>query len=347
MQRQIAKVSLTAVLRVVLIFQFALFCGYPLSGLCQPLDFSFHKLTEEDGVPLSDEFFFFRDSKDYVWIGSDDGLFRFDGHTLIPYRQQPDQPRSLPDNRITSRCFESSEGDLWFTTYSGLVLYSREKEEFITYTTPLLQDSYQAFYRDNADRLWLRIGNHPNGSLWFFDLKTHSFIQSIPLTGKACHVIAGEDGQAEYIIQTELPNQPGLTVLELASGKLESIEFLKMPNGASRRQSSPTTGLYRDAQGGLWTGIYDGLGKYTLGRPINTAIAYLDKAIQVDSSINFVTGIVPFQDSLSLVSSYEGLFLFDHKHELFSHQFRSDYDQPGSLPLSEVKSLTRDNASTF
>lgn len=313
----------------------------------QPVDFFFHKLSEEDGIPQSEEYFFYRDTKGYVWIGSDDGLHRFDGQNLESYRQQQDQPSSLPDNRITSQCYKGAGNDLWFTTHRGLVVYHREQEKFELFSVPLHQEPYQAFHHDEENRLWVRVGGQPSGSLWFFDLNTLSFSQSLPLTGKTCQILNGDDGQPAFIVQTELPNQPGLKIIDLASQDEQMVEFLKTSKDVARNRSSPTIGLYPDKDNTIWTGVYNGLGKYRLGDDEITATAYVEKSDQVSTAPSFVTDIVPIQDSFFLVSSDEGLFLFDRKNELFSYQFQSRNDQPGSLPRGGISTLMQDQHATF
>ncbi len=188
---------------------------FSTSSTCvgQSSDFFFHKLTEEDGIPLSEAYFFFRDSRDYVWIGSEDGLLRFDGHNILSYRHQSAIATSLPDNRVTSKCYEDETGDLWFTTQTGLVVYHREEEVFVAYTTPQHQEPYQAFYQDEDQRIWLRVGRQTNGSLWVFDSKTKAFTQSLPLTGTTCKVVDDADKEPSYIVQTALPKQPGLNIV--------------------------------------------------------------------------------------------------------------------------------------
>ena len=68
----------------------------------------------------------FRDHAGNLWIGTFDGLDRFDetADKFYHYRHDPDDPNSIPDNWIWP-IFEDSHGNLWIgTVNSGLCLFA-------------------------------------------------------------------------------------------------------------------------------------------------------------------------------------------------------------------------------
>ncbi|MEQ8909038.1 MAG: two-component regulator propeller domain-containing protein [Vicingaceae bacterium] len=77
------------------------------------------------------------DSLGYLWIGTKDGLHRYDGKQFKIYRPSFNEEKSISDGYITS-LFVDSKGRLWVGTVSGgLNLYDEKKEKFIA----LKQDS--------------------------------------------------------------------------------------------------------------------------------------------------------------------------------------------------------------
>jgi ligand-binding sensor domain-containing protein len=61
-----------------------------------------------------------QDNYGFVWLGTDDGLYRYDGYTLKAYRQDPNNPQSLSDNTVTT-LYKDRAGALWIgTAYGGL-----------------------------------------------------------------------------------------------------------------------------------------------------------------------------------------------------------------------------------
>ncbi len=93
----------------------------------------FNHLTQTDGLSQTTNNVVYTDSRGFVWIGSSNGLNRYDGHRVKVYKYQQDDTHSLPDNYIQSCFFEDDIGDLWFTTYEALVQYVRKHDHFERY----------------------------------------------------------------------------------------------------------------------------------------------------------------------------------------------------------------------
>ena len=53
-----------------------------------------------------------QDRKGYIWIGTRDGLNRFDGYTFKVFRNDPDETETLGSNWITCLGCDMN-GDLW------------------------------------------------------------------------------------------------------------------------------------------------------------------------------------------------------------------------------------------
>src|SRR6478609_3718519 len=57
-------------------------------------------LTTANGLPQATVMTTLRDSRGFVWIGTEDGLMRFDGQQLVRYSRSQEGARSLPGNFI-------------------------------------------------------------------------------------------------------------------------------------------------------------------------------------------------------------------------------------------------------
>ncbi len=62
--------------------------------------------------------FVYQDAKGFLWIGTDDGLNRYDGYTFKIYNHDPADPDSLSDNSVKS-IWEDADGFLWVATFNG------------------------------------------------------------------------------------------------------------------------------------------------------------------------------------------------------------------------------------
>ena len=62
-----------------------------------------------------------QDSRGFVWIGTQDGLNRFDGYTCKIYKHDPADPRTINENWVLAIA-EDSVGVLWVRTMNGAML---------------------------------------------------------------------------------------------------------------------------------------------------------------------------------------------------------------------------------
>ena len=78
----------------------------------------FEHLTIEDGLSQNAGLAIFQDSKGYLWIGTQDGLNRYDGYNFKIYKHDPDDPNSISHNSILA-IEEDQDGYLWIGTWGG------------------------------------------------------------------------------------------------------------------------------------------------------------------------------------------------------------------------------------
>lgn len=68
----------------------------------------------------------------FVWIGTLDGLNRFDGLGFTTYHHDASNPASLTSSAVIS-LYQDSDSTLWIGTSKGLVRYDRARDQFIRY----------------------------------------------------------------------------------------------------------------------------------------------------------------------------------------------------------------------
>jgi len=129
-------------------------------SLDKQLNFNFQKIGLENGLTdVRYNSFIHQDSRGFIWIGSQDGLNRFDGYQVKTYQFES----GMKGKMIQSEFFEDKKGNLWFTTYKSLNCYIRSADTIqpiIIYDEnylPISKD-FKAFYLDQTkDRLWLKV----------------------------------------------------------------------------------------------------------------------------------------------------------------------------------------------
>jgi ligand-binding sensor domain-containing protein/signal transduction histidine kinase len=77
------------------------------------------RLGSEHGLSHNTVYAILQDSRGFVWLGTQDGLDRYDGHEFVAFRHDAADPRSLASNWIGA-LLEDRERRLWVGTRAGL-----------------------------------------------------------------------------------------------------------------------------------------------------------------------------------------------------------------------------------
>ena len=91
--------------------------------ICFGQTLRFNKINSKDGLSQSEVYSFLKDRNGFMWIGTMDGLNRYDGYTIKKYNTNKNDINSLSNNTICALA-EDSLGRIWIGTNDGLnVLY--------------------------------------------------------------------------------------------------------------------------------------------------------------------------------------------------------------------------------
>jgi signal transduction histidine kinase/ligand-binding sensor domain-containing protein/DNA-binding response OmpR family regulator len=101
----------------------------PLLLVANSQSVRFKNLNVEDGLSSNWVKCFLEDSRGFLWIGTSDGLNKYNGYQFETYKYSGDSIESLNDNNINV-IFEDKEKNLWVGTHSGINLYLRDKDRF-------------------------------------------------------------------------------------------------------------------------------------------------------------------------------------------------------------------------
>ena len=70
--------------------------GWPSWSAAGAKPMRFAHLSVDEGLSQTSVFSMFQDRDGFVWLGTEDGLNRFDGQTVTVYKHDPQDPGSLP-----------------------------------------------------------------------------------------------------------------------------------------------------------------------------------------------------------------------------------------------------------
>lgn len=72
----------------------------------------------DDGLSQASVYAVLRDHRGLVWIGTQDGLNRYDGYSIRVFQRDSNDPDSLSDNFVTA-LQEGLDGEIWIGTWAG------------------------------------------------------------------------------------------------------------------------------------------------------------------------------------------------------------------------------------
>jgi diguanylate cyclase (GGDEF)-like protein len=122
---------------------------------------SFRRALIPDDVPAHLCTALAQDREGFLWIGTQDGLVRYDGYSFRVHRSDPEDLRTLGGSYIRT-LLAASDGRLWAGTFSGgLSVYDPATETFTRYRHDprnpgsLSHDRVEGLAEDRSGRLWI------------------------------------------------------------------------------------------------------------------------------------------------------------------------------------------------
>jgi signal transduction histidine kinase/ligand-binding sensor domain-containing protein/CheY-like chemotaxis protein len=118
-------------------------------------------LGTADGLPQGTVYATLQDSQGFVWLATEDGLVRYDGHELVRYARLPTGRGGLSGNYIF-QMIEDAHRDLWIAVKDGgVALWHRDTDRFTVIRhsdsdpRSLASDAVRALVLDARGRIWI------------------------------------------------------------------------------------------------------------------------------------------------------------------------------------------------
>ncbi len=120
----------------------------------------FRSWQREQGLPQNSVRALAQTRDGYIWVGSEDGVARFDGLRFVSFGMR----EGLPGGTVNALCADRV-GALWIATSGGgLTRWRHRKFTTLTVRDGLPSDSVTALVEDNAGQLW--IGTEAGLMVW-------------------------------------------------------------------------------------------------------------------------------------------------------------------------------------
>ena len=125
-------------------------------------DIRFERITTADGLSNTSVNAVVQDQQGFMWIGTQEGLDKYDGYQFTIYRNSPLDSTTLTHNRIESLLVDHA-GTLWIGTADGLNRYDRDHDNFTRYQhdpndpNSLSDNGIMSLFADRAGMLWISV----------------------------------------------------------------------------------------------------------------------------------------------------------------------------------------------
>ncbi|SMD32777.1 Signal transduction histidine kinase [Reichenbachiella faecimaris] len=201
-----------------------------------------------------------KDNQGYLWVGTVNGLNRYDGNEFKVFKNIKNSPNTISDNFI--QAIESDQqGNMWIGTYSGgLNRYDPLTETFVSYRNApkklnsISDDRIHAITQDSKGRLWVGTAR----GLDLYDYENDHFNPYYMLVKDRPKFIRGivaciyEDRDDNIWVGTD----SGLYKIDAETGRF--VGFSHNPSDRSSLSHPYVTSIYQDAASNIWVGTWGG-----------------------------------------------------------------------------------------
>ncbi len=333
-----------------------------LTGYLQAQVYYFENYNVKEGLAQSKVYTIIQDNMGYIWLGTENGVSRFDGNTFINYTTE----NNMASNGVRV-IYQDSDNRLWFGHIGGgITVYFNHSFREVTDKFNLKND-ITSFAEDKNGKFW--ITSHGSGAL-SFPLNEFGTDSLQPVIYK------GKQGLSDRIFSVSSANDSTLFFLTDVGIKKyfdrpQTFDFYRLKG---LPKFFMTTTMYEDSKGNQWFGTHNGgLYKYY---PENETFKVFD--VRDGLSHNFIStiaedskgniwagtwggGITRFSgDSMLVFDTHNGLhgskiqaiiedregnmLIGTHENglDIFKGDYFIIYNEENGLPGQQVLSLYQD-----
>jgi PAS domain S-box-containing protein len=315
-----------------------------LPGRAQFDEEVFGRISTDEGLSSAVVTCILKDSRGFMWFGTQNGLNKFDGYTFTTYIHNDTLPHSLSGNYILS-LFEDAGGNIWVGTEgNGLNCYNRFTDQFTIYKqdtkdpASISSNSVRTVVQTAAGLLYFGTGKGIN----VFDAESQSF-RMLNLSGT--DTLVNQLSVYELYIDTDSSLWIGTAngLLHYLPGQGRLKRYTHDPGNDQTISNNFINCVRRTATGSLLIGTNRGLNYFNAEEDIFTHYYYNqdDAFSEAKSEVQAIAE--DLRGNIWVASFGGGLFKIDNmsgRSALFVH----DPDLEESLSNDYVYSLNADDS---
>ena len=306
----------------------------------------FEQLSLEEGLSQSVVTTILQDRFGFLWVGTQDGLNRYDGHSFTIFRPDPDNPNTINDRWI-SCLYEDKQGFLWIgTVLGGLNRYNPESGAFTHFVSDaenpnsLSSNRVKAILEDSQGNFWVGTSDGLNR----FNRETGEF----------------EHFQNNKNLTTSISDN-NITVLYEDS---RNTLWIGTSNGGLNRFNATTStftaynfhpwntlghnnirAIIEDPSGKLWVGTQQGLNRFDVKTGVFTGYNHEDRN-PTSLADDFINSLYLDESGILWVGTHNGLDRYQPETNDFFHS-QHNSSNPTSLSENNVTEIYGDQGGVL
>ncbi len=309
----------------------------------QVISGNFHRFSLDQGLSMNFINCIGQDRQGFIWVGTADGLNKYDGYKFTTYRNKPAVAGSISNNLILS-VYVDKAGVLYVgTNDGGLNIYNREKDTFMALRhdpgnpASISSDRVNTIFEDHAGTLWIGTEN----GLDTFDRTTNTFTHYIRepanLNSLTCNMIRAlaEDKSGNLWIGTE----NGLSILQ--ANRKNFRHFHHQPGNPESLSRNAIRSLFIDSDEDIWIGTaFGGVNRF---HKTTQSFSHLQYKPSDSNSIvgDYVAGICGDKEGNIWFATNFGVSVLDKRNKTLTSFQQDSYDD-NSLVDNGLNTIFRD-----
>lgn len=284
-----------------------------------------------------------QDKRGFIWIGTDDGLNRYDGNRFQVFRHEPANPASISGNIITA-ILEDKNEVLWIATADGgMSRYNYRlapKDQFRQYkhsasdSTSIPVNIINALVEDQMGYLWLATSGR---GVLRFDKQKEIFSEPVARWPKTILAISIDHTGKLWV------GREGGGLLKIDPRTMSYEEDKRYLDVYAKLPHMVVASLFPDSRNNMWMGSWDKV-VYRVGLNDNTEDAFKNTgrpfSFQDDDPLSFAEDK---HQRIWIGAKYNGLYIFHPVTQEF-YQYKHDPSREGSLANNQVNCIYIDRS---
>lgn len=304
----------------------------------------FNNINIEQGISQSTIEDIFQDSEGYIWLGTNDGLNRYNGYEFKIYNYEEYQ-NSISHNGITD-ITEDKYGNIWVNTVSGVNKINKKTEKISNYTeingkikedstteiivtkdNNILVGTYEGLniYNAKEDRFDIileqkdgilssciySIDEDINGNIWIGTelglnklSKDFKVLETYPSESEIYNIFCDDENGFVWA------GSDSSGLLKIDKNTKEVTQYINDIEDENSIPANQVGVIIRDSKGNLWVGTTNGLARYN--EKNDSFDVYKNKVYDKNSLVyNDVRSIIEDREGVLWVGTYSGISIFD------------------------------------